>query len=255
MAESTFNTKLRNPGVRLGPHWVSPRAVSWVWGCRPPSLVVRSSISRRLFLEPCMLGGHLAGLFPPILHPSPLIFKPFFRLYFPHKAKSKTKHKKHYTAARHLRPHSPRLSPLPLRLCWPPYHQCPVGQPCLFSPPLSPLLRPSYPACGLPLLSSLPFLRRWCCESKIAIPLHNLDINASAFDDFCPSLLSRGGVRSRLVGILSPPTIRRFRGVVGGCRSPFVVGLIIPSLLLRGLPLHSLPSVLLHRGSGGGGVG
>jgi hypothetical protein len=74
LAESTFNTKLRNPGVRPGSHWVSPRAVSWVWGCRPPSLVVLSSISRRLFQEPCTLGGHLAGSFPPILHPSPTIF-------------------------------------------------------------------------------------------------------------------------------------------------------------------------------------
>jgi hypothetical protein len=82
-----LNTKLRNPGVRPGPYWVSPRAVSWVWGCRPPSLVVLSSVSRRLFQEPCMLGGHLAGSFPPILHPSPPIFKSFFRLYFPHKAK------------------------------------------------------------------------------------------------------------------------------------------------------------------------
>jgi hypothetical protein len=83
MAECTFNTKLRNPGVRPGSHWVSPRAVSWVWGCRPPSLVVLSSISRHLFQEPCTLGGHLTGSFPPILHPSPPIFKPFFRLYFP----------------------------------------------------------------------------------------------------------------------------------------------------------------------------
>jgi hypothetical protein len=92
MVESTFNTKLRNPGVRLGSHWVSPRAVSWVWGCRLPSLVVLSSISRRLFQEPCMLRGHLAGSFPPILHPSPPIFKPFFPLYVPHKAKqNKTK--------------------------------------------------------------------------------------------------------------------------------------------------------------------
>jgi hypothetical protein len=82
-----LNTRLRNPGVRPGSYWVSPRAVSWVRGCRPPSLVVLSSVSRRLFQEPCTLGGHLAGSFPPILHPSPPIFKPFFHLYFPREAK------------------------------------------------------------------------------------------------------------------------------------------------------------------------
>jgi hypothetical protein len=98
MAESTFNTRLRNLGVRPGSYWVSPRAVSWVWGCRPPSLVVLSSVSHRLFQEPCTLGGHLARSFPPVLHPSPPIFKPFFHLYFPHKA-NKTKQKKRYTAA------------------------------------------------------------------------------------------------------------------------------------------------------------
>jgi hypothetical protein len=94
--ESTFNTKLRNPSVRPGPHWVSPRAVSWVWGCRPPSLVVLSSISRRLFQEPCALRGHLAGSFPPILHPSPPIFIPFFRLYFPHNAEQNRTTKHHH---------------------------------------------------------------------------------------------------------------------------------------------------------------
>jgi hypothetical protein len=77
-----LNTKLRNPGVRPGSYWVSPRAVSWVCGCRPPSLVVLSSVSRRLFQEPCTLGGHLTGSFPPFLHPSPHIFKPFFLLLF-----------------------------------------------------------------------------------------------------------------------------------------------------------------------------
>jgi hypothetical protein len=82
-----LNTKLRNLGIRPGSHWVSPRAVSWVWGCRPPSLVMLSSISRHLFQEPCMLGGYLAGSFPPFLYPSPPIFKPFFHLYFLHEAK------------------------------------------------------------------------------------------------------------------------------------------------------------------------
>jgi hypothetical protein len=84
-----LNTKLRNLGVRPGPHLVSPRAVSGVWGCRPPSVIMLSSISRRLFQEPCMLGGHLAGLFPPILLPSPPLFKPFFHLCFPHDAEQK----------------------------------------------------------------------------------------------------------------------------------------------------------------------
>jgi hypothetical protein len=69
-----LNTKLKNLGVRPGSYWVSPRAVSWVWGCRPPSLVVLSSILHHLFQEPCILGGHLAGLFPPLLYPSPTIF-------------------------------------------------------------------------------------------------------------------------------------------------------------------------------------
>jgi hypothetical protein len=93
-----------------------------------------------------------------------------------------------------------------------------------------------------------------CSESEIAIPQHNLDVNASALDNFCPSLLSRGGIRSGLVGVLAPPTILRCWGIVHGCRRPFVIGLLIPPLLLRGLPLHSLPSVLLCWGSGGGGI-
>jgi hypothetical protein len=54
-----LNTKLRNLGVRLGSYWVSPRAVSWVWGYRPPSLVMLSSVLHHLFQEPCMLRGHL----------------------------------------------------------------------------------------------------------------------------------------------------------------------------------------------------
>jgi hypothetical protein len=115
MAESTFNTKLRNPGVRPGSYWVSPRAVSWVWGCRPPSLVVLSSVSRRLFQEPCTLGGHLAGSFPPFLHPSPPIFKPFFRLYFPHKVKQdetkETLYRRRATSAPALLDSLPSVSP------------------------------------------------------------------------------------------------------------------------------------------------
>jgi hypothetical protein len=123
-----LNTKLRNPGVRPGSYWVSPRAVSWVWGCRPPSLVVLSSVSHRLFQEPCALGGHLAGSFPPILHPSPPIFKPFFRLYFPHKA-NKTKEKKHYNAAGP--PPPPLYAPLS-----PPLRFVPVPSlPVTFGPP------------------------------------------------------------------------------------------------------------------------
>jgi hypothetical protein len=39
-----------------------------------------------------MLGGYLAGSFPPFLYPSAPIFKPFFRLYFHHEAEqNKTK--------------------------------------------------------------------------------------------------------------------------------------------------------------------
>jgi hypothetical protein len=126
---------------------------------------------------------------------------------------------------------------------------------------LAPSLLPSLPYTFLPTQPARcpssplsPFLRRRCCESKIAVPQHNLDVDTSAFDDFCPSLLRRGGVRSRLVGVLSPPTIRCFWGMLGSCHGPFVVGLIVPPLLLRCLPLHSLPSVLLRRGSGGGDV-
>jgi hypothetical protein len=115
MAESTFNTKLRNLGVRPGSYWVIPRAVSWVWGCRPPSLVVLSSVSRRLFQEPCTLGGHLAGSFPPFLHPSPPIFKPFFRLYFPHKVKQdetkETLYRRRATSAPALLDSLPSVSP------------------------------------------------------------------------------------------------------------------------------------------------
>jgi hypothetical protein len=122
-----LNTKLRNLGVRPGPYWVSPRAVSWVWGCRPPSLIVLSSISHRLFQEPCMLRGHLAGSFPPILHPSPPIFKPFFHLYFPHEAEQ-TKQRKHYTATG---------PPLPLL-------------PSTLSPPLLVVLASLLPAPGWP---------------------------------------------------------------------------------------------------------
>jgi hypothetical protein len=138
-----LNTKLRNLGVRLGAYWVSPRAVSWVWGCRPPSLVVFSSVSRRLFQEPCMLRGHLARLFPPILHPSPPIFKPFFHLYFPHKARQTENKRNIILPPGYLHPYSPQLSPLPRWWCWPPCHPCLVSQPYPVSPPLSPLLLPS----------------------------------------------------------------------------------------------------------------
>jgi hypothetical protein len=144
---------------------VSPRAVSEVWGCRPPSLVVLSSISRRLFQEPCTLGGHLAGSFPPILHPSPPTFNPFFHLYFPRKARqNKNKNRRNVILPLGLlRPRTPRLSPLPHQWCWPPYRPRPVSQPCPVSPALSPLLLPSYPACTLPLLSSLP------CSSSVVL--------------------------------------------------------------------------------------
>jgi hypothetical protein len=149
MAESTFNTKLRNPGVRPGSYWVSPRAISWVWGCRPPSLVMLSSISRRLFQEPCTLGGHLAGSFPPFLHPSPPIFKPFFRLYFPHKA-NKTKQKKCYTAARPPPPPGlldslPSVSPpsaLLSLLASSSFLTCPLRAPPLPHSSTTPVLRP-----------------------------------------------------------------------------------------------------------------
>jgi hypothetical protein len=201
-----LNTKLRNQGVRPGSYWVSPRAVSWVWGCRPPSLVVLSSISRRLFREPCMLRGHLAKSFPPILHPSPPIFKPFFHLYFHHKTKqNKTKE----TLYRRRASSAPALldslsspasgtglltastwwaDPAPSRLPSLHYSFLPTQPACCPSSPLS------------------PFLCWWYCESKIAIPQHNLDVDASAFDDFCPTFISGGGVRSRLVRDLSPPT-------------------------------------------------
>jgi hypothetical protein len=129
---------LRNPGVRPGSYWVSARAVSWVWGCRPPSLIVLSSVSRLLFQEPCVLGGHLAGSFPPILHPSRPIFKPYFRLYFPHKA-NETKEKKRYNA---IGPPPPPLSaPLspPLRFVPVPSSPVTFGPPApLPSSPLSP---------------------------------------------------------------------------------------------------------------------
>jgi hypothetical protein len=108
-----LNIKVRNPGIRPGPYWVSPRAVSWVWGCRPPSLIVLSSIlassapgalyTRRL---PCQV-------IPPFLHPSPPIFKPFFLLYFLHEAK-RAKQRKGYAAA------GLPLPPLPLTLSPPP---------------------------------------------------------------------------------------------------------------------------------------
>jgi hypothetical protein len=180
-----LNTKLRNLGIRPGPYWVSPRAVSWVWGCRPPSLVMLSSVSRRLFQQPYTLGGHLAGSFPPILHPSPPIFKPFFRLYFPHKAKpNETKGMLYW----HRATSAPALlDSLP----------SPTGGAGLLttrarSANLGPSLLPSLPYSFLPTQPARcpssplsPFLRRWCCKSKIAIPQHNLDIDTSAFDDFC----------------------------------------------------------------------
>jgi hypothetical protein len=138
---------------------VSPRAVSWLWGCRPPSLVVLSSVSRRLFQEPCSLGGHLAGSFPPFLHPSPPIFKPFCHLYFLHQAK-RTKRKNCYTAA------GPPPPPLPSTLSPPPLvvlASLPPapGRPTLprLSSPLSPTpsFLPSLHA-GPPLLSPLFFV-------------------------------------------------------------------------------------------------
>jgi hypothetical protein len=127
----------------------------------------------------------------------------------------------------------------------------------VIAPPLCPCLPISLFLHQPPCYPSLPLSPSccWCCKSKIAIPQHNLDINTSALDDFCPSLLSRGGVYSQLVGVLSPPTSYCSQGVVGGCRSPFVVGLLIPPHLLHGLPLHSLLSVVLPQGSGGGGIG
>jgi hypothetical protein len=138
---------------------VSPRAVSWLWGCTPPSLVVLSSISRHLFQEPCTLGGHLARSFPPFLYPSPPIFKPFFHLYILHKGK-RTKQKKRYTAAGPPPPLlSPTLSPPPpvVMASFPP---APSGLTLLrLSSPLSPApsFLPSLHAAP-PLLSPLLFI-------------------------------------------------------------------------------------------------
>jgi hypothetical protein len=123
---------------------VSPRAVSWVWGCRPPSHVVLSSVSRHLFQEPCTLGGHLAGSFPPILHPSPPIFRPFFRLYFAHEAGQNQKQKKSYTAT------GPPLPPLPSTLSPPPL----VALVSLLPAPG----RPTLPRLSSPLSPSPSFL-------------------------------------------------------------------------------------------------
>jgi hypothetical protein len=113
---------------------------------------------------------------------------------------------------------------------------------------------PTQPAC-CPASPLSPFPHRWCCKSKIAIPQHHLDIDASAFDDFCPSLLRRGVGHLWLVGVLSPATSLYRQGFVTSFRHLFVVGLLIPPLLLCGLPLHCLPSILLRQGSGGGGIG
>jgi hypothetical protein len=111
MAESTCKYKVKNPGVRPGSYWVSPRAVSWAWGCRPPSLVVLSFVSHHLFQEPCALGGHLAGSFPPILHPS-LPFLNHFSTYISPTKQNKTKIKE--TLYRRWAPFAPaRLDSLP----------------------------------------------------------------------------------------------------------------------------------------------
>jgi hypothetical protein len=78
------------------------------------------------------------GRSPPILHPSPPIFKPFFRLYFPHKA-NKTKEKKSYNAAGP--PPPPLSAPLspPLRFIPVPSSPVTFGPPApLPSSPLSP---------------------------------------------------------------------------------------------------------------------
>jgi hypothetical protein len=170
---------------------------------------------RRLVQEPCLLRGRRAGLLP-ILLPSPPIVS-------------------HLSAFISSADYLLRASLAPSHRTSVPIFRSLHQPPCCPSLPLSPL-------------------RRWCCKSTIAIPQHNLDINTSALDDFCPSLLRGGCVRSWLVGILSPPTILHCRGVVRGCRSPFVVSLVVPPLLLCGLPLHSLPSIVFRRGSGGGGV-
>jgi hypothetical protein len=116
----------------------------------------------------------------------------------------------------------------------------------------SPSLLASLSCSGLlsqsPFRPSLPLSPcfHWCCESKIAIPQHNLDIDTSALDDFCPSLLSGGGVRLGLVGVLSPPTILHCWGIVCSCRSPFVVRLVILPLLPHRLSLHGSPSFILN---------
>jgi hypothetical protein len=54
-----------------------------------------------------MLRGHLARSFPPILHHSPPIFKLFFCLYFPHKAKAKQNKRNIILLPGHLCPRSP----------------------------------------------------------------------------------------------------------------------------------------------------
>jgi hypothetical protein len=121
-------------------------------------------------------------------------------------------------------------------------------------PSLPDSVLPTQPAC-CPSSPLSPFLRQWCCKSEIAIPQHNLDIDTSAFDDFCLSLLCRGVGYSQFMGVLSPSTSLCHRGFIACFYHPFVVGLFILPLLLCSLPLHSFPSIPLHRGSSGGGIG
>jgi hypothetical protein len=88
MAEATDYGTLSSARVlRLLLAGIRPRAVFRVRVVVPFLLFGPLSCCRRLVQEPCLLGGHHTGSFPPFLHPSPPIFKPFFHLYFLHKAK------------------------------------------------------------------------------------------------------------------------------------------------------------------------
>jgi hypothetical protein len=194
--------------------------------------------------SPVLLRGYCAG-FPSVLLSSPSIVNQFSAF-----ISSTTKERLYHCRATSTPTLHPSLSSA--SLCPSPTsasHLWATHAPSLYtSLPYSSLL--SQPPCcpTLPLSPSC----HWYCKSEIAVPQYNLDINTSALDDFGPSLLSIGGIHMWLVDVLSPPTSLCYQGIVHGCCSPFVVGYVIPPLLLHSLSLHSLPSFVLHQGRSGG---